>query len=136
MNEYRIGEAAAFLGVSADTVRRLANLGKLKTRRSAGGHRIIRGEDLAKFVSGGEAGRTQEYSRQSARNRFPGIVTRVLKDKVTAQVEMQAGIFRIVALMTREAADDLKLAPGSRAIAGVKATNVVIEVPSSGAGIQ
>jgi molybdopterin-binding protein len=67
--------------------------------------------------------------RQSARNRFPGIVTRVLRDKVAAQVEIQAGPHRVVALMTREAADELGLAPGVRAVAAVKATNVVVELP-------
>lgn len=67
--------------------------------------------------------------RESARNRFPGIVTRVVKDGVAAQVEMQAGPFRIVSLMTRDAADELGLRQGVLAVASVKATNVVIEVP-------
>jgi molybdopterin-binding protein len=67
---------------------------------------------------------------QSARNRFSGVVTRVVKDKVAAQVEIQAGPHRLVSLMTREAADELGLVPGARAVAAVKATNVVIEVPA------
>jgi molybdopterin-binding protein len=66
---------------------------------------------------------------ESARNRFAGIVTRVEKDGVTALVEIQAGPHRVVSLMTREAADELRLAPGDLAVAAVKATNVVVEVP-------
>ena len=65
---------------------------------------------------------------RSARNRFPGIVTRVVKDTVTAQVEIQAGPHRVVSLMTREAADELGLEPGVMAVAAVKATNVVVEI--------
>ena len=65
---------------------------------------------------------------RSARNRFPGIVTKVVKDKVTAHVEIQAGPHRVVSLMTREAADELGLAPGVLAVAAVKATSVVVEI--------
>ena len=67
--------------------------------------------------------------RQSARNRFPGIVTRVEKDGVMALVEIQAGPHRVVALITREAADELRLEPGMEATASVKATSVMVEVP-------
>ncbi len=66
---------------------------------------------------------------QSARNRFPGIVTRVVKDRVVAQVEIQAGPYRLVSLLTREAVDELDLKRGMPAIAVVKATNVVVELP-------
>ena len=116
--------------MSVDTVRRLADDGTLRTRRSSGGQRLIDGADLARFLE--EQGRTPEpvIVGQSARNRFPGIVTRVVKDKVAAQVEIQAGPHRLVSLMTREAADELGLEPGSRAVAAVKATNVVVEVPA------
>ena len=69
--------------------------------------------------------------KQSARNRMRGIVTRVVRDTVMAQVEMQAGPFRIVSLMSREAADDLGLEPGVLAVAAVKSTNVVVEIPGS-----
>lgn len=125
-----MGEVATLLGASADTVRRLADAGKLKTKRSAAGHRVVDGEELARFlVANLEAPEEDVVVAQSARNRFPGIVTRVVKDKVTAQVEIHAGPHRVVSLMTREAADELGLAPGMRAIAAVKATNVVIEVP-------
>ena len=125
-----MGEVAALLGASADTVRRLADGGKLKTRRTDAGHRVVEGAELARFLVAGLAEPEPDVVvAQSARNRFPGIVTRVLKDKVAAQVEIHAGPHRIVSLMTREAADELGLAPGMRAIAAVKATNVVIEVP-------
>jgi molybdopterin-binding protein len=130
MRSYRIGQVAQMLGVSPDTVRRLADTGRLPTFRSPGGQRHIEGGDLARFMaSSATAAGEGPIIRQSARNRFPGIVTRVIKDKVAAQVEIQAGPHRIVSLMTREAADELGLAPGVRAVAAVKATNVVIELP-------
>jgi molybdopterin-binding protein len=130
MSGFRIGEAAQLLGVSADTVRRLANAGTLETRRTEGGHRVIDGVSLAKLVAvqttTPEAG---AIVARSARNRFTGIVTRVVKDNVAAQVEIQAGPHRLVSLMTAEAVDDLGLEPGMLAVAAVKATNVVVEVP-------
>ncbi len=127
---FRMGEVAALLGASADTVRRLADAGKLKTRRTDAGHRVVDGAELARFLVANLASPEEDVVvGQSARNRFPGVVTRVVKDKVVAQVEIHAGPHRIVSLMTREAADELALAPGTRAIAAVKATNVVIEVP-------
>jgi molybdopterin-binding protein len=129
VSEIRIGQAAELLGVSADTVRRWADEGRLATRRTSGGHRVVDGAALAAFAS--EHAPTREPGAivgQSARNRFTGIVTRVVKDKVTAQVEIQAGRHRVVSLMTREAADELDLEPGTLAVAAVKATNVVIEV--------
>jgi molybdopterin-binding protein len=128
--EYRIGEAAEILGVSPDTVRRWADAGRVKTTLRAGGRRFVNGADLARFAVEMAGEPTPPRPRtQSARNRFPGIVTRVTKDKVAAQVEVQAGQHRFVALITREAADELKLAPGVRADAVVKATNVGIELP-------
>ena len=127
---FRIGEVAALLGSSVDTVRRLADAGKLRIRRTDAGQRVIDGAELARFlVAGLAAPEPDVVVAQSARNRFPGIVTRVVKDKVAAQVEIHAGPHRIVSLMTREAADELGFAPGMRAIAAVKATNVVVEVP-------
>lgn len=129
---FRMGEVATLLGASADTVRRLADAGTLRTRRSSAGHRVVDGAELARFlVASLEAPEADVVVAQSARNRFPGIVTRVIKDKVAAQVEIHAGPHRVVSLMTREAADELGLAPGMRAIAAVKATNVVIELPGS-----
>ncbi|MGH9031920.1 MAG: TOBE domain-containing protein [Acidimicrobiia bacterium] len=130
MPSYRPGQAAELLGVSVDTVRRWADSGKLPTRRSSGGQRVIDGGDLARFLaSAPPAAEPDVIVGRSARNRFAGIVTRVERDTVTAVVEIQAGPHRVVSLMTREAADELALAPGDRAVAAVKATNVVVEVP-------
>jgi len=130
MPSYRIGQAAELLGVSVDTVRRWVDGGRIKATRSQGGRRLIDGAALAKFA----LELTHEHEPDvvgSARNRFPGIVTNVVKDKVAAQVEIQAGPHRVVSLMTREAADALGLAPGVLAVAVVKSTNVVVEIASS-----
>lgn len=128
-----MGQAAELLGVSVDTVRRWADSGRLPTRRTPGGQRLVDGEGLARFAASlPEAREPDAIVGQSARNRFPGIVTRVVKDKVAAQVEIQAGPHRVVSLMTREAADELALAPGVLAVAAVKATSVVVELPASG----
>ena len=127
---YRVGEVADLLGVSVDTVRRLGDAGRLPYRATAGGQRVVDGKALAAFME--EQARAPEPDvivARSARNRMPGIVVRVVRDKVAAQVEIQAGPHRIVSLMTREAADELGLAPGVRAIAAVKSTNVVVELP-------
>ena len=116
--------------MSVDTVRRLADAGRLRARRTPSGQRVIDGADLARFLADRDAGpEAGAIVARSARNRFAGIVTRVVRDKVAAQVEIQAGPHRVVSLMTREAADELALAPGSLVVASVKATNVVVEVP-------
>ena len=126
---YRIGKVAEVLGVSPDTVRRLVDAGELDVVRSAGGQRLVDGGALARYVTAQTTG-AATGAGHSARNRFDGIVTRVVKDTVTAQVEIQAGPFRVVSLMTREAADELALEPGALASAVVKATNVVVDVPT------
>ena len=129
MPSYKIGQAAELLGVSADTVRRWVDGGRLAATRSEGGRRFIDGEALARFaVALTDAPEPAAVVGRSARNRFPGIVTRVVKDGVAAQVEIQAGPHRVVSLMTREAADELGLAPGVLAVAAVKSTSVVIEI--------
>ena len=130
MASYKIGEVAELLGLSVDSVRRLADSGKLATIRSAGGQRVVDGRQLARFMAASplDVGPETTVGR-SARNHFPGIVTRVVKDRVMAQVEMQAGTQRLVSLISREAADELGLAPGVRAVAVVKATNVIVELP-------
>lgn len=132
---YKPGQAAELLGVSVDTLRRWADAGRIKTVRSRGGQRLIDGADLARYLAEhGERDRGREPDvivNQSARNRLPGIVTRVIKDKVMAHVEIQVGPHRVVSLMSREAADELELAPGVMAIASVKSTNVVIELAAS-----
>jgi molybdopterin-binding protein len=132
MASYKIGEAAELLGVSVDSVRRLADTGRLPTLRTSGGQRVVDGRQLARFMaSAPPEAKPQTTVGRSARNRFPGIVTRVVRDRVAAQVEIQAGPHRVVSLITREAADELGLAPGVRAVAVVKATNVIIELPGA-----
>jgi molybdopterin-binding protein len=133
MPRFRVREAAELLGVSDDTVRRWADAGRLPTSAESGRRRTIDGADLARFAeelaSNADPPPTRPVVSESARNRFTGLVTRVVRDTVMAQVEIQSGPHRIVSLMSREAADELRLEPGSLAIASVKATNVVIEIP-------
>lgn len=129
MPSYRIGQAAKMLGVSPDTVRRLVDDGRLRAARSSGGQRLIEGASLARLSKPRLRSAPEVVVAQSARNRFPGIVTRVVKDRVAAQVEIQAGPHRFVSLLTREAVDELDLKPGVPAIAVVKATNVGVELP-------
>lgn len=128
MPNYRLGEAAALLGVSADTVRRMVDDGRLHAVRSPGGQRLIDGTSLARLVKPKRPD-PPKAPAQSARNRFPGIITKVIKDRVAAQVEIQAGPHRLVSLLTREAVDELDLKPGMPAVAIVKATNVGVELP-------
>ena len=128
---YRIAEAAEILGVSDDTVRRWIDSGRV-TATEKEGRTVIRGTDLAETASAlaVELDRTRSRAEAvSARNRMPGIVTAVKRDTVMAQVELMCGPYRIVSLMSREAADELGLDPGVRAIASVKSTNVVVERP-------
>lgn len=129
---FRIGEAAELLGVSPDTVRRWIDAGRLPAHRPEGegsGHRTIAGPDLAAFAATFADTEMQERygTVSSARNRMRGIVTRVVRDGVMAQVEIQAGPHKIVSLMSREAADELGLEPGVLSVAVVKSTNVVVE---------
>jgi molybdopterin-binding protein len=129
MPNYRLGQAAKMLGVSADTVRRMVDDGRLVAVRSSGGQRLIDGASLARAAKPRRPPKPDVVVARSARNRFPGIVTRVIKDRVAAQVEIQAGPHRLVSLLTREAVDELKLKPGMPAVAVVKATNVGVELP-------
>ena len=129
MNEFTVREAAALLGVSDDTVRRWADSGRLPISKD-GARQTVAGADLVPLLHE-HAARDEEFEHAtgSARNRFTGIVTRVQKDGVMAQVDLQAGPFRVVALISREAAEELGLAPGVLASATVKATNVAIDLP-------
>jgi molybdopterin-binding protein len=124
---FRIGDAAALLGVSADTVRRWVDSGKLAADRDEHGHRMISGEDLAGFARSLSAEPDEQSEVSSARNRLRGIVTAVVKDTVMAQVDIQAGPYRVVSLMSREAVDAMDLKVGSLAVAVIKSTNVVVE---------
>lgn len=125
----RLGAAADVLGVSVDTVRRWADAGRLSSTRTDGGQREVDDADVARLVAERAEVRPEPVIvAQSARNRFAGIVTDVVKDKVMAKVEIQAGPHRVVSLMSREACDELGLKPGVAAIAAIKSTNVVVEV--------
>ncbi len=129
---YRIKQAADLLGVSDDTVRRWVDQGRVDVERDPSGRQVIPGDALARLVvENNTAGPTRPVIAQSARNQFRGLVTRVVKDTVMAQVEIQAGPFRVVSLMSREAADELELGPGVLAVATVKATNVIVEIPDA-----
>lgn len=118
------------MGVSSDTMRRWADSGRVRATSDATGHRVVDGADLARLAT--QMAGDQQRGRapgQSARNHIAGIVTRVTRDQVAALVELQAGPYRLVSLITREAADDLGLEPGMMANAVVKATNVSVELP-------
>lgn len=133
VTSFRIGNAARLLGVSDDTVRRWVDAGRLETLAGSG-PLMVDGSELAQFAAA-LATETQSLRpgpifAESARNRFTGLVTKVTKDTVMAQVDIQAGPFRVVSLMSSEAATELGLEPGVLAVASVKSTNVVIEVPS------
>ncbi len=135
MVSYRIAEAADVLGVSDDTFRRWVDAGRVAAGVGAGGRTEVSGESLAELAKeladSGPDGRLDGRRAQavSARNRMRGVVTRVVRDTVMAQVEMVCGPYRVVSLMSTEAADELGLAPGVIAIASVKSTNVVVELP-------
>lgn len=130
---FRIKEAADLLGVSDDTVRRWAEVGRITTNTDDSGRLVIDGAALARFAEetaqAGGAIDNRSVVAESTRNRFTGLVTRVVRDTVMAQVEIQAGPHRFVSLLSREAADELRLEPGVLAVAAVKATNVSVEIP-------
>jgi molybdopterin-binding protein len=132
---FRIKEAASLLGVSTDTLRRWADGGRIDTVTDASGRLAVDGAALARFARELAESADQAEDRMvvahSARNRFSGLVSRVVRDGVMAQVEIQAGPHRFVSLLSREAADELGLEPGMLAVATVKATNVSVEIPKT-----
>ena len=132
MPQYRIRDAAALLGVSDDTVRRWVDTGTLPADRDAAGRMTVDGAALAELARTSAAPAAPDPSgvRRSARNRFVGLVTRVVADGVMAQVELQCGPHTVVSLMSSEAARELGLEPGTLAVAVVKATTVVVETPA------
>src|SRR5215472_16630060 len=135
MLTFRIKEAAEILGVSADTVRRWADGGRIATTTDASGRLAVDGAVLARFAQelaeSADHPENKAVTAHSVRNRFTGLVTRVVRDTVMAQVEIQAWPHRFVSLLSREAADELGLEPGMLATAAVKATNVAVEIPAA-----
>ncbi|MBA3747530.1 MAG: TOBE domain-containing protein [Solirubrobacterales bacterium] len=117
----RIGVAAQALGVSVDTLRRWEREGRIAFERR-GNRRVLAPEELARVL------RDRATNKQSsARNRMPGVIVDVKRDGVMAQIDLACGPFRIVSLMSREAADELDLKPGQPATAVVKSPMVIIE---------
>ena len=127
----RVGQAAEMLQVSVDTMRRWETEGRLRMERSAGGQRMVPIAEVTRLLA---ERRAHVLDRPivggSARNRLAGIVTRIEKDRVAAVVEIMAGPHRMVSLMTAEAVDDMDLRVGDEAVAVVKATNVIVEIPA------
>lgn len=125
----RVREAAELMGVSDDSVRRWIDDGALPAHLDASGRKVIDGAVLASFARANASGAPKDplAIASSARNRFAGLVTKVVSDKVMAQVEMQCGPFTVVSLMSADAARQLQLEPGSVAVAVVKATTVIVE---------
>ena len=128
----RVGQAAEMLGVSVETLRRWEASGRLVMERSEGGQRLVAIEEISRLLDERRKTATDRpIIAQSARNRFAGIVTRVEVDRVAAVVEVIAGPHRLVSLMTAEAVLELDLKVGDEAVCVVKATNVIVEIPST-----
>ena len=126
----RMGQVAPMLGVSVDTLRRWEAEGRLTTVRSPGGQRLVDAQEVHRLLAERrEAAPDRTITKQSARNRFEGVVTRVERDRVAAVVEVQAGPHRLVSLMTAEAVIELDLKVGDAVVCAVKSTNVVVEIP-------
>ncbi|MFB9908893.1 TOBE domain-containing protein [Allokutzneria oryzae] len=130
MPHFRISEAAGLLGVSDDTVRRLVDSGTLTGQRDPAGRLAVDGAELAAHARDSAKAATDPTGiGSSARNRFVGLVTDVVADRVMAKVEIQCGPHRVVSLMSSEAAEELGLRPGVLAVAVIKSTQVVVETP-------
>jgi len=127
----RVGQAAEMLGVSVETLRRWESTGRLRMERSDAGQRVVEIAEVTRLLAERRRSATDRpIVAQSARNRFAGVVTRIERDRVAAVVEVIAGPHRLVSLLTAEAIDDLGLKVGMEAVCVVKATNVIVEVPS------
>jgi molybdopterin-binding protein len=127
----RVGQAAEILGVTVETLRRWESDGRLPMARTPGGQRRVALSDVTRLLAERRRNAPERpMVGGSARNRFPGVVTRIEVDRIAAVVEIQAGPHRIVSLMTAEAVDELGLRVGDEAVGVVKATNVIVEIPS------
>ncbi|WP_139722261.1 TOBE domain-containing protein [Serinicoccus chungangensis] len=131
MTQMRVSEAASLLGVSPDTVRRAIDAGRLTSTRDEAGRTVVEGADLAALAQQqAHPADIGAVGASSARNQLRGIVTRIVSDPVMSQVDIQAGPFRLVSLLSTEAVEEMGLEVGSVAIATVKATNVGVGVPA------
>jgi molybdopterin-binding protein len=126
-DSYRIGEAAELLGVRVETLRRWERGGRLRTTRTSGKQRRVSAAEVARLIA--EKQPRQPIAQASARNRFPGVITDVKMEGLAATVEIQAGPNRVLAFITREAAEEMGLRPGMEAVATVKATSVMVNLP-------
>jgi molybdopterin-binding protein len=126
-DKYRIGQAAEILGVTVDTLRRWEREDRIHVERTAGGQRLVPAAEVARLLAARHA--DHPITAGSARNRFPGVITEVKRDGLAATVEIQAGPHRVLAFITREAADQMGLQPGMQAVATVKATSVMVNLP-------
>ena len=128
MPQLRIKDAATFLGVSDDTVRRLIDSGVLSATTDESGRKVIDGLSVARYARDSAASTPEPFGvSSSARNRFVGLVTEIKSDEVMSQVELQCGPYRVVSLLSTEAVRDLRLEPGAVAVAVIKSTNVILE---------
>src|SRR6202142_2216702 len=128
----RVGQAAEMLGVSIETIRRWGADGTIRMERSAGGQRVVAVAEVSRLLEGRRRSKVDRpIVAQSARNRFPGVVTRVERDGVAAVVEVMAGPHRLVSMLTAEAVIELGLKAGDEVVGVVKSTNVIIEIPSA-----
>ncbi len=127
----RPGEAAQMLSVTVDTLRRWEAQGKIQLTRTTGGQRRVPLSEVSRLLAERRRRADRTIVASSARNRFAGVVVAIEKDRVAATVEVRAGPFRLVSLMTAEAVDDLALMVGDEVVCVVKATNVIVEVPSA-----
>lgn len=135
MTQYRISEAASLVGVSDDTIRRWVHDGLLRVEKDAAGRQVVAGDELAaRAVAIASTVHDTGAVQRSARNRFVGLVTRVEIDGLMAQVELQCGPHRVVSLMSAEAARELRLEVGSKGVAVVKATMVILETEHEARG--
>jgi len=128
----RVGQAAEMLQVTVETLRRWESEGRLRMERSEGGQRLVEIGEVSRLLDERRKGVTDRpIVAQSARNRFPGVITRIERDSVAAVVEVIAGPHRLVSLMTAEAVEELDLKVGDEAVCVVKSTNVIVEIPSA-----
>jgi molybdopterin-binding protein len=128
----RVGQAAEMLSVSIETIRRWGDDGTIRMERSAGGQRVVAIAEVSRLLDERRRSKPDRpIVAQSARNRFPGVVTRVERDGVAAVVEVMAGPHRLVSLLTAEAVIELGLEVGDEVVCVVKSTNVMLEIPSA-----